>query len=145
MTVCSREPEVLDAVVRGVWNDATTADLRRHAADCATCTDAAAIVDVLRADHDAALRAAVVPSAGAVWWRATMRARADAARAAERPLTVVQGLAGAAVAGVALAFGGLVWHELPAGLSLSPLVIAALALAVCVVLTPLAVVFALKE
>jgi hypothetical protein len=46
---------------------------------------------------------AVVPPAGLVWWRAQLRARQEAARAAERPLKVAHSLAAASVVGVAAA------------------------------------------
>ena len=53
-----------------------------------------------------------VPSAGQVWWRAQMRARAEAAEAAARPLFVAQAVACAAVVGVLVALVTWLW---PAG------------------------------
>jgi hypothetical protein len=53
-----------------------------------------------------------VPSAGLVWWRVTIRARAEASRVAERPITVVQGIAGACAVGLACGVVGAAWRSL---------------------------------
>jgi len=62
-------------------------------------------------DDDARVAAldARVPAPGQVWWRAAMRSRAEAARAAARPLTWSQGLAVACAAGLATAVAGTAW------------------------------------
>jgi len=44
-----------------------------------------------------------------VWWRAAIRARAEAIRAAERPLTWVHAVAGAIAVGVTAALLGIAW------------------------------------
>jgi len=97
---------------------------------------------LLRDDHEAMLREAKVPSAGAVYWRASIRARSEAALKAERPLTVVQGLAAAAVAGVGVALGGFAWRSLGAFETSERGLVAAIALGVAalVVISPLAMV-----
>jgi hypothetical protein len=97
---------------------------------------------LLREDREALCRQAKIPSAGLVYWRASIRARSEAARTVDRPLTIVQGLAAAAVAGVGVALTGLVWPWLPAihlpqmGMA----TVVALALAAIVVISPLALV-----
>ena len=70
----------------------------RHLAECDACAElvAARIIGKTYAED---LQAAHVPSAGQVWWRAQVRARADARHAAERPIHVIQAVAAAVVAG----------------------------------------------
>jgi uncharacterized membrane protein YdbT with pleckstrin-like domain len=99
------------------------------------------LAEALRADYLEACRTAPVPSAGLVWWRASLRARADAARNAERSLTVVHGAIGVTLAGAVCAAAGFVWRAVPlpqpsAGVMLS------VAAAVCIVVVPLALVLA---
>jgi hypothetical protein len=79
----------------------------------------AIIADAIAAEASTARREAQPPSSAIVWWRAQMRARQEAARSVERPLTIVHGLAiacgvglllsivGTAVAGVKGSFGWL--------------------------------------
>ena len=50
-----------------------------------------------------------VPSAAHMWWRLQLRARQDAARAALRPIAVVQGLLAVGIAGLAVAAIGFGW------------------------------------
>jgi hypothetical protein len=113
-TECEREAEVLEAVISGCWppggqGDAGSDDLLSHASRCAACADLAAVAALLRAERDDAWREAHVPTSGQVWWRATMRARAEASAAAARPITMLQGLAGACAAGVCAALIVLAW------------------------------------
>ena len=72
------------------------------------------LIDALRAEYEDACREAPLPAAGTVWWRATIRARADAARTAERPITAWQGVAAAAVLGVVAGLGGAAWRGIAA-------------------------------
>lgn len=77
------------------------------------------VADAIAAEAAAARHEGAPPSSAIVWWRAQMRARQEAARAAERPLTVVHALAiacgagllfsiiGTAIAGVKGSFGWL--------------------------------------
>lgn len=51
------------------------------------------IADAIAAEASSARREAQPPSSAIVWWRAQMRARQEATRAVERPLTVVHALA----------------------------------------------------
>jgi hypothetical protein len=141
MTTCRYEADVLAAVAAGSWDQAPEA-LKAHVTTCQACADLALVSQLLRTDHAAVVAEANVPSAGQVWWRAQMRARAEAAEAAARPLFVAQALACAAIVGVLVAVvtwlwpaGG--WHVVatpPAELSLSAWV----AIGAWVVLAPLA-------
>jgi hypothetical protein len=70
------------------------------------------VADAIAAEASTARREAHPPSSAIVWWRAQMRARAEAAKAVERPLTIVHALALAATLGLFLgvvgtAIGGL--------------------------------------
>jgi hypothetical protein len=72
----------------------------------------AIVSDAIAAEASTARREARPPSSAIVWWRAQMRARAEATKAVERPLTIVHGLALAASLGllvgvVGTAIGGL--------------------------------------
>jgi len=69
------------------------------------------VEDLLREEYEALCRDAKVPSAGAVYWRASIRARSEAARKAEQPFTVVQGLTAASLLGVGAALGGFAWQS----------------------------------
>jgi len=60
----------------------------RHARRAPISSDVAL---ALRDDRAALCREAQPPAAGMVWWRATIRARADAARTAAQPISVLQG------------------------------------------------------
>ena len=89
-------------------------------AACAICTDIIAIAPLLAEDADVARQQANVPDAGLVWWRAQMRARAEAARTAVRPITVAQAVGFAAAVGVAGAIFGAsaTWFQSGAALTL---------------------------
>jgi hypothetical protein len=106
MTECPRESEIFEAVA---FN--REREVRDHLATCAICAEIADVAGALRADHAAACREAAVPSAGAVWWRATVRARAEAAHTVSQPITVLQGIAGACGAGLAVALAGVAWRS----------------------------------
>jgi hypothetical protein len=72
----------------------------------------ALVAEAIAAEASTARREAHPPSSAIVWWRAQMRARAEATKAVERPLTIVHGLALAASLGLLLgivgtAIGGL--------------------------------------
>jgi hypothetical protein len=111
MTPCRYEADVLAAVADGSWDHAPEA-LKTHVTTCRTCSDLALVSQLLKTDHAAMVAEANVPSAGQVWWRAQVRARAEAAEAAARPLFVAQALACAAVVGLLVALVTWLW---PAG------------------------------
>lgn len=110
---CPRESDVLEAVVLERWPD----ELRRHADDCIVCRDLAVVAVALHDEREDAWREARLPTSGQVWWRASTRARTEAAAAAARPITILQGLAGACAAGVSAALITLGWPATPAPLS----------------------------
>lgn len=110
-TACDREQDVLEAVMSGRWPPADD-DLRRHATGCPICSDLATVAAVLRDERDEAWRDAHVPTSGQVWWRASIRTRAEAAATAARPIAVLQGLAGACAAGLGAALVTLAWPSI---------------------------------
>jgi hypothetical protein len=107
---CPREHEVVGMVLSGRWPDACDQQLREHAEACAVCRDVVAIAPALR--HDQRLADVQVPAAGQIWWRSAIRARAEAARAAARPMIWLQALAGAGAVGAALTGVSLAWPRI---------------------------------
>jgi hypothetical protein len=108
---CAREADVLDAVAFGRWPE-RCGDLATHVGSCEVCAD---LVEVARALHDdraALCREAQPPAAGMVWWRATIRARAEAARTATQPISVLQGIAGACLVGAAAGLVTVAWQSM---------------------------------
>ncbi|MGE3402878.1 MAG: hypothetical protein AB7K63_09845 [Vicinamibacterales bacterium] len=97
-----------------------------------------------------AAQEARVPAPGQVWWRAAMRSRAEAARAAERPLTWSQGLAAACAVGLAAAAAGAAWPRILTVVSMLGegarwLVPAAAAIVMCAAIVPFALYLALSD
>ena len=161
MIDCLREADVLEAVALDRVHL-----VRDHLDACASCAEVAEIAAALRRDHEAGCRDAHVPSAGAVWWRATIRARAEAARTVSQPITLAQGVAAACVIGLAFGFAGVAWRSLStfstigdflvrldahdeiataSALVLQHALPLALGLAACLVIAPLALYFALSD
>ena len=66
---------------------------------CVVCAELVEVASVLHDDRESLCRGARPPAAGMVWWRATIRARAEAARTATQPISVLQGVAGACIVG----------------------------------------------
>jgi hypothetical protein len=97
---CRTEADVLQAVVEGQWPDQCDRGLLAHVEGCSTCRDLVAVAPLLREDAAAARRAASVPSAGTVWYRAQVRMRADAERRAIRPVHTTAALAAACTCGL---------------------------------------------
>lgn len=108
---CAREAEVLEAVAFGRWPE-QCGDLAAHAASCAICADVLEVARALHDDREWLSRGAQPPSAGMVWWRATIRARAEAARTATQPISVLQGIAGACSVGAAAGLVTLAWQSM---------------------------------
>jgi hypothetical protein len=100
---CSREQDVLDALSARRWPERCDADLRTHVASCAICADLVDVASALLDDHEVAWRDAHLPPSGVVWWRAQLRAREEAARAAARPLAFIQGVAASVAVWLVLA------------------------------------------
>jgi hypothetical protein len=86
-------------------DDVMSAADQAHLAECADCREAVAIASALMSEADPAVEP---PSADVVWFRAQLRARAEAAELAARPVLVAQAVAGASVVGgVAAVIGAL--------------------------------------
>ena len=100
---CCREQDVLDALSARRWPERIDADLRTHVASCAICADLVDVATALLDDHEVAWNDAHVPPSGVVWWRAQLRAREEAARAAARPLAFIQGVAASVAVWLVLA------------------------------------------
>jgi hypothetical protein len=155
---CAREPETLHAVLsrRVELNE----DLQTHVQSCEACREIVSVATALRRDREESMREVRVPAAGQIWWRAALRAHAEAQQAARRPLVWLQGIGIACAVAVLAAIVRLVWPSIsdsavalaalrpdvaPLVEMIRPVVPAALAILVCVVLTPLAVYFALSD
>ena len=108
---CPREADVFEAVAFGRWPE-QCADLVAHASTCAICADLAIVSCAIHDDRDSLCRDAQPPTSGMVWWRATIRARADAARTATQPISVLQGIAGTCVVGVAAGIVTVAWQSI---------------------------------
>ena len=67
----------------------------------------AIVAEAIAAEAAQARREAAPPSSAIVWWRAQMRARQEATKAIERPLTIVHGLAIACLAGLLVSVIGI--------------------------------------
>lgn len=100
---CPREQDVIDALTTEQWPERCSAELSAHVAACDGCRDLVAMLAPLGESWASARADAHVPASGMVWWRAQMRARQEAARAAARPITVVQAIAGLAAAALVVA------------------------------------------
>lgn len=105
---CTREDEVVTLVLSGRWPDEADGDLLAHAQSCAVCADVIAIVPALREDQRQ-LADVQVPAAGQIWWRSAIRARAEAARDAARPMVWLQAVTGAGAVGLAVAGVSAAW------------------------------------
>jgi hypothetical protein len=97
---CEFEAEVLAAVVQSRWPERVDANLRAHALTCAICSDIAAVAGAIDEAHEVMRASVVVPNSGGVWWRARLRARREAAKAAGRPIAAAQVIALACAAGL---------------------------------------------
>jgi hypothetical protein len=110
MIECPREAEVFEAIAFGRWPAHAGAELRAHVAECPVCRDVADVAPALHADRQALICGSHPPTAGVVWWRATIRARAEATRTAMQPITLWQGIAAASIVGVVAALAGGLWQ-----------------------------------
>ena len=66
----------------------------------------ALVAEAIAAEAAQARLEAAPPSSAIVWWRAQMRARQEAAKAADRPITIIHGLAIACLCGLAVSLAG---------------------------------------
>ena len=162
---CAREDELLEALESGRWPDTADATLRAHVDACASCADLLAVAAPLLDEHHALVREAQVPSSAIVWWRAQMRSKREAEQMAAQPITVVQGITFACIAGLLAtalglfvptfrdAFGRVVeaagsWSTLPLPVDplASPIALASIAaIGLCAIVLPVALYFTLHE
>ena len=167
--ICEHEAAVAEAVMGRRWPEGCDATLQEHAASCEVCREVVDVAALLREEYDEARdaisrRDVPLPSAGQIWWRAAVHARADAAHAAARPLVWGYGVAAACAIGLLAAGVSIVWPAVlpvfdrfgaftarmaPAADMVMatlraqlPIVIAVVA---CVVAAPIALYFALRE
>jgi hypothetical protein len=108
---CAREHDVVTLVLSGRWPEGADGSLVTHSESCATCAEVVAIASMLRVEKDQ-LNQVSIPAAGQVWWRSALRARADAVRAAERPMVWLQAVTGAGAVGAVLAGVSVLWPRL---------------------------------
>jgi len=80
-------------VAAGRWPERCDDNLRAHVNACAVCADLADVAVAVVDDRETASSEGRIPPAGIVWWRAQLRAREEAARAAGRPVAFIQGVA----------------------------------------------------
>jgi hypothetical protein len=97
---CEFEAEILASVLQGRWPEGIEAHLRAHVAGCAICPEVVTIAGEIHNSREELRQRAVLPEAGAVWWRAQLRARREAAEVAARPMTVAQVTAFACAVGL---------------------------------------------
>ena len=103
---CPFEAGVFEAVWMSRWPDQCEPALRAHVAGCAVCADIVLVAEAFEGERTTAWREAPVPGSGRMWWRAQMRARQEAARAAARPITLAQGVAVSSVFVATLVLAG---------------------------------------
>jgi hypothetical protein len=104
----------VQAVLGGQWPDGCDQALREHASACDVCREVVDIVPLLREEYTEAREAigrrdVPLPSAGQIWWRAALHARADVARAVARPLVWGYGVATACAIGLLAAGASVAW------------------------------------
>ena len=162
---CSREQDVIDALATGRWPARVADELTAHVTACEICADTLAVASPILAEPDAFATDARVPSSAVMWWRAQMRAKQEAARDAVRPVNVAHIIGAFCVAAAAVALvvlysplvrgwaaatiAGLASDVNRVGLQSALLsqgwLMPALAAAVWLIITPLALYFALAE
>jgi hypothetical protein len=66
----------------------------------------AMVAEAIAAEASLARHEAAPPSSAIIWWRAQLRARQEAAKAADRPITIIHGLAIACFCGLGVSLVG---------------------------------------
>ncbi len=113
---CQYEEQVVSALASGAWPDDACEVLQAHVTTCAECQSITAVAPLLRMEYASAGAEADLPSSGQVWWRARVRARAEAERAAARPLFVAQAIGAASAVGALVALMSWYWPKIQASL-----------------------------
>ncbi len=122
----------------------TFRDCQCDRGDCPRCGPLAEVARMIRDDFEQTVRHARVPTPEIVWWRAQMRAREDATRAAARPIVLTQAIAVAALIGLLISVAGRLtlpafsWPEIGSIPLQLPLVPIAIVAACWIVLAPIA-------
>jgi hypothetical protein len=99
---CGREQDVLDMLAANRWPAKCEPELQAHLQTCAPCADLLIVAGALLDEHECAWAEARVPPSALVWWRAQVRGREEAARAAARPIAFVQGIAASCAVWIAI-------------------------------------------
>ena len=89
---CPHEREVLDLVAIEQWPQRADASLVAHVNSCESCAEVASVATAVREWGDSAPPARMADSS-IVWHRSQLRAKAEAARAASRPVWAAQAFA----------------------------------------------------
>jgi hypothetical protein len=118
---CSYEDAVVATALAGP-DASPTPELQAHLAGCPSCREVHGLVSVLHEDRADTLAQVQVPSAGLVWWKATLRSRHEDAARATRPITVVAALTAACLVGLLASVSGLIAWYLQDTLAAQPLV-----------------------
>ena len=105
--LCPREQEVVDAMLAS-GQLAEASGLPQHVAGCASCRELQEVMTMLRPEQ-ARFDDVSLPASGQIWWRAAVRARMEAARAAARPVGWAQGATAASLFGILCAATVLAW------------------------------------
>ena len=119
--------------------------------DCAQCGPLVTLAQRIRDDFAETRQQAHVPTPEIVWWRAQMRAREEAARAAARPILLTQALAVAALIGLLVAVAGrltmpaMAWSPLTMLQDRIPLLPIAIVAGCWLILAPVAVYLAFSR
>jgi hypothetical protein len=101
---CLREKEVRELVLRGQWPQASSDELRVHAAGCRQCADLALVMQSFQAARSQSSAKANPGSAGVLWWRAQLRRRKTAMEKIDRPIVGAQIFAFSITLVIALVF-----------------------------------------
>lgn len=90
LRACSREKEVREFVLRGQWPQASSEELRAHAAGCRQCADLAMVMQSFQSARSQSSVQANPGSAGVLWWRAQLRRRKAAMEKINKPIMGAQ-------------------------------------------------------
>ena len=150
MIECLREADVFEAIAFGRWPAGADAELRAHVASCPVCLDLVTVAVALQSDRQALVHAAQPPTAAVVWWRAAIRARAEATRTAMQPIAVWRRVVAVCIVAAGAAFVPELWQwgrgaNALAGLGTEHVAVVLVALVAGLVLAPLAVYFTLAD
>jgi hypothetical protein len=87
---CTREPEVRMLLERGQWPLAFSVELRAHVAACRSCGEIILVKQAFQSARTTSMAVPVLPSAGALWWRAQLRRRNAAIERIGKPILGAQ-------------------------------------------------------